>query len=1531
MRRHVIGAVCAMVVLAANGTAEPAQTEVDPKRWTKEAMWSRCAAVLVPANEVRLGSDEYGRVWDFSKEDRGNFTFFDAVTDVHVTEQGALGFTLTEETATLGWGNFGGHQPREDRVRFWPRFNVRFTVRQSEDAQTTLRIRFWSQGQRDAARGTSYARGEHIKTLTGTDWTDLTFHTWLEPPLRDGFDLEIEGPAGSTLEIKDLAITRYDNQGYLRKEIAVPEGDVWRALVEVGSIDQLSVNGEVVKPARVPGGGGLGAYGSEVVDLRGFLEPGKSNCVALYGRRAGESPGMVPYIAMLGSVVMDSGERIPLDADTSWAWSPKPAEGWTEPGFDDSDWRRVKAEGATPADAVIQAGWRLSYRPSRLPVYDGLIRLLNPDDAQLYYTESEPVICWVEVPRGLSREAPGVTWSVSRYAPEAFKEVASGTAPPGRVEGRSLRYTINAGHLDRGVYLLTTALVADGEVLEERPPEALVVTGRLPMPVTQGETYTDGMDLGLERVIDLTDPGDGPWTEAAGDPAEEPSMDPNAGIQTATVVTRNGLTYRETQPSYRAVLSYLVQFEHPGDFYLMELDYPNDRARMMGVACSAATWGLTAGHSKSSATVVTGGRYPLSGEMQTLRWLYRPDPGNHSLNLVNIKQGVPAAAAALRIYHIENGLPALHATQTHTRYNGLMTERTKADPGRFSITEQPPSEVKLAHRQEDAPLVLNQCKKLAYYLDGCEAFARYMRFAGQNVHIMGTFHASPLNTPPAVFDWPFPCARVKGGIRDILGRVLRDNGIDFYAYVEFIYTPALVELGQELSGRPASGFWDTPYLVDPNGKAYTAWDGRYGFNFNHPKVREILLATAEDIGRKYRTLSNFKGVVWNTFIGEWLPTYRGRLHRREPWTRDEFTHYGYGDVTIREFEQDTGVEVPLPLDNPERFRLRHAYLNAEPMRETWVAWRAERMHGFFHEVAETLHEQRVDLVCIADLYLPPRYDLEWRQSGLSFRDYMRANAWDGSLFAEDDTVCLATTLWGVLNRVDRGYGNRPGVGWDQSSVPERYAFFEAEINRAVEIKHKWNEAEKISWNLPYREDWPRQHQLTLAYQPDGDHTREVFVRALIELDPDLFFYGFSDATLFEGNEQPLREFNQILRALPSEKFRPVDNTGLNTNLAIRELTQDGAFWFYVANPGYWPVHGEIVLEHGNEVIDAISGEVVSKPGPDGRATVEVALDPFGVAAYQAPAPEPEARIVEWAARVQECVGTEHLAHMMEDTRALLETPAVRVVLPPEDETFVLETLTAAQQAMESGEYAEALFLVSSDRFWLLKNVYMEKAATLGTETERRGQVSTARRNAVSHEVDEPPIVDGALDDAIWKSTAEYSEFVCSDGMPAIAKTAFQVVHHDESIYLAVRCEDRYPDRVKAEAKSERQVLKDDFIAMFIQPDLEEDVYYQLAVSASAVRFDQEVKAGAKEYAAFAPEWEAKTAITEDGWVAEVQLPADAVGGVLREAGSWGFNIHRAFREMEAPPSSWSYTPGSWHNVARLGRLEFRRRRAGVEP
>jgi len=839
-----------------------------------------------------------------------------------------------------------------------------------------------------------------------------------------------------------------------------------------------------------------------------------------------------------------------------------------------------------------------------------------------------------------------------------------------------------------------------------------------------GLTYEEGMELELEDAIDFTDPNDPhPWieTDGTGTPPRGTATPPpvERTIAEPIIVERNGLKYRETragegirgvQGNVGAQFSYLVEFQHPGDFYLMVLDYPDDRERWLGASCASAWHGLTS-YSKCGPAVWTGVKQPLTGTMKQMKWIYRPDPGPHAVSIMNLKTHVPGAAAGLKIYHIANGLPELDISHPRGRRLGILTENLWSENS-FGKTFRSAKEEYIEDRDArtaatmasaDKDPVSYACRNLEEWLDTCEHYVQYLRFTGQNLHVIGCYQYGDTNHALSAPEGIETC-RIPDDMKDLAVRVFRENGIDVLANIEFSYNSGLLVSAQAHAndGQVQQGA-DTVYLVDRTGRQMRAWDGRYGWNFLHPRVEEAMLRVAEGIAEKFNDQPNVLGVTWTPyFAGDWIPGYRSGYHNR-----DEPLAAGYGDVTVGLFERDTAIRVPGDAGEPARFGERHAFLTSPEVRDRWIRWRCERIRAFFGKVVSRIGRQREGLDCVVVLKFYPPHDREWKASGLPLRDYMRLSGWDPALYHDNEDLWMTHYMHATV-RYEPAFGPKGySVGWEQSVNPEFYDLYGTPTRRAAMVLHHWVEAERVAFTLPEREGWPRPYQSTMQAQANGDNAREVFTQALIGGDPELFLFGFSHVSLMVGDEQPLREFARVVLALPGERFSPVGDTGMQTNLAIRDLSKDGSYYFYVANPGYWPIKGTVSLENAARVRDLATGRPADARREGSRVLVPVALEPYGISAYRVE--DGRAKVVSWETQAVAAADLAHVHSILDRAPGLLDDPRASAALSEDDRGFVKRSVAAAKADLSAGQYARAWSTVTHWRFWSLLRENMEPA------------------------------------------------------------------------------------------------------------------------------------------------------------------------------------------------------------------------------
>jgi len=1247
---------------------------------------------------------------------------FDGAEDV-VVENRLLKFTLTGEQATIGWGNYRGTQDPSECKAAWPAENeLVLRIQQSGEraAQSTMSARGWMDGRRTGeATEPVVLEGNWPQEI---DFGSIPMETEYAATL-DGFELQLQGAPGTRYEISWVKFVRPICEGYVRYEFTIPEGDIWRAVADMGGNPRGSrfsktvfyINGMEVDK------GESDMYGVEPVDISAYVKPGV-NCVAMYGRRIRHTP----FLYFQAGFVMESGDtmQVVTATDGSWTYSPTAEEGWNEPGFDDAAWQPMM-EG--------YSGLNYVQRSNTLPAYKGLVVLENPTGRFLMYSDDQEAVVRVRVPGGLADETPELAYLFARSGIDGeSEELARDTVPEHAQEAGSLVYTIGLGQLEPGVYTVALDLSVDGELVESRPREPLVV-----WPRHQGETVAPddllaGLDLELEQTVDCTDPDDPhPWVEVTdarrgGSPEK---------VTEPTIVRKDGLVYRETASARNSVISYrLEDFEHPGDFYLVEATYPDDAERLteFDIVQKSAFWSKR----QTSAAYQSGGRHYLTGEMQKLYWIHVADPGVHTLDVINHLNG--AAVQSVKLYWIRNGLPEVQGGNNrqyliHTErqiygnqgFNGAGAVFDSRPPSpsptwvrRRALEEDQAQATALADRIEAEQAELSawdrRINHLIYATGAAQRYARYLRFIGQNQHIIGSFQYNEGNRPLT----PAPhiaTARVPTAFRQLLAHVLDLNGIGVYSGLEvgqFHYLSTQVNNAQVAQGK------DTIWLVDREGKQLY----RYRYhpticcqNWTHPDYRVEFARLLTDHLRTFGHLSHYRGahmLFGPVEVPMYYPAFIPRLDFSDPF------FLSYDDTSLRMFEEDTGVTVPVDREDPARFQKRAALIREnDELREAFRQWRCEEFNQIISEGLDVLQAGRSDLALLGVLCTShPSLFKTWMDSGRPAEDLLRDYGHDMSLWHGREGLGMGR--WTIGWR--QTSGNRNPYQW-QGRESQEYA--DAFVNpdgpnyvlvRTSWIESRWHyeEGEVFGdWGYPALVDgfdWvvKRTHQLTVHPMYAGRHCREGFIQAIITADPNILITGFTDHTLVMGHQSRLRPILVPFASLPKEHFDRALDTGLHTNVAIRKLNRDEDAYLYVANPGYWHIDATLTLRTSGQVTKVPTGEAVDLTGdPDGERTLSISLEPYGLVALRVDAPDLE--VVSYETGEPQPDELAYLQELTARVGELLAEEQARENLSADDAAYMDATLKEIQTALAEGEYARAWYTIKSPRYWTLWHESLE--------------------------------------------------------------------------------------------------------------------------------------------------------------------------------------------------------------------------------
>lgn len=1472
------------------------------------------------AQTIQLPAEVNSKVFDFEDGGQGNITFTEGLKDV-AYENGRLSFTLEGETGTIGWGNYRGRQPLEEIISLFPEMN-RVLVQAEQDGgpATQWRMYYWADGKRLEMR-----RAPHHTdaTLEPNGEQTLEFDREVILPAPDGLEFIITGEPGTHIVIEQLEVQQTEHEGYVRTEFELPEGEIWRATAEVAGqpvqrwfradriLNELFINGENVE--RV---GALQYDQTRPVDLKPYLKPGQANAIGLYGYRIPSSPVLFAQ----ATIIMTSGEVIRVGTDDSWRYSADAPEGWAMADFEAEDWKPVATNGLPGIHSQAPDGTLL------IPVHEGYIRFANPNAERLAYNSDETVSFEVVVPAGLADQNPQLRWwFAGSDATGQPVPISDGSVSDYSEQDDSLVYRFEVGQHEQGVYTIAADLLGeDGQAIEQRPREPVLVVGKLHQEPIKNNDWYGSLDTELELEIDFTDEStDRPWIAAH--PGKTRA---DAAIEETEfeIIEVNGKQYRQTKPLRGAFFSYRIEgFEHPGDFYLMEMTYPDDKRRHIEVNISTKRDNVWT-NAQTGVGAETGGKFYLTGEEQTLRWIHVADPGVHSVDVINVEDGLPAAAGVLRVYHIKGDLPS--AEPGTDRLYGVFTERTSgasgvgAGFGANQVQEQP----------RDSSPIARTIRNLKTNLDIAQRYTQYLKFIGQNAHIMGIYQYYEYNTP-YVRPYEVETARLTPSLEGVLAETFDANDIAFYAGVEL---SQFSDLATAVNNAQVARGEDTYWMVDAEGRQLY---GNALFtivpNWLHQSYQDRLEDFMADITSKYAHLDHFKGLHFYTSVAQ-----RWEYYPPGFTNRDEFDNpflLSYDDVTFEQFQQHTGIELGIDSDSPDRFARRAEAVQQPEVKQKFVEWRTQQFHELLKVALQGVRRHGENLQLVGMLPLEePEFNRMWVESGRELKDLLKDYGYDLDLINSTDGLRLGTDVISWRETLPNFASQDPYV-WLPKTDPRIHEAFDVEDDpRYVMVRNSWDEniattggetIEGFSWQgRLIRDGWIfNALKVRTQPQPSGYSAREAFAQAILAYDPTLLTGAFLDLVPNVGFEQELGSMLDAFTHLPKEKFQPVLETGLDTNLAIRRLEKDGQTWFYIINPGYWHIDATVTFTGADSISNVGPNDPdVEQTPTDSGLQAKLQLTPFGLRAFVLPST---------GVQVQEYVTGQiterELAHMTTITdrvHELLQDQKVRVALPQEDREFLEQQLDEVAAALEEQQYAAAWHRITNYRFWSLWQDFLETAAQgmalLPEQYETQKAPATPERTLTAREVEEPVQVDGQLNENVWQQGTWSAGFVAPEGTQAMAQIGVKAAYDDQNVYLAFVAADLDTAALKAEAESAGEVfgVVDDAIVMFLQPAEGEAMYYQLAFNPAGTQFHQQVIGGARDYSVIEG-WDVQTAVQDEVWTAEVVLPRSVFNLPEDPEAPIKVNFHRIVREDLVPRVSWSRSV-QWHDTSEFGTLEL---------
>jgi len=201
-------------------------------------------------------------------------------------------------------------------------------------------------------------------------------------------------------------------------------------------------------------------------------------------------------------------------------------------------------------------------------------------------------------------------------------------------------------------------------------------------------------------------------------------------------------------------------------------------------------------------------------------------------------------------------------------------------------------------------------------------------------------------------------------------------------------------------------------------------------------------------------------------------------------------------------------------------------------------------------------------------------------------------------------------------------------------------------------------------------------------------------------------------------------------------------------------------------------------------------------------------------------------------------------------------------------------------------------------------------------------ISQAQDKLLVNTAKEEIIIDGIIED-LWTSADSVSSFIQLEpefGAESSRKTVVSVLQVEKDLYFLFKCYIESPEEVVATVRQrDRLNLRDDGVSILLDTYLDHHSAFLFQVNPLGTLSDAKVTGDGNDVDdLWDTEWEAKTALYEKYWVAEVKIPLKSLQ-FKTNTRSWGCNFSRSIRNNQE--IVWWQKLTENYRVSQSGRLD----------
>ena len=144
--------------------------------------------------------------------------------------------------------------------------------------------------------------------------------------------------------------------------------------------------------------------------------------------------------------------------------------------------------------------------------------------------------------------------------------------------------------------------------------------------------------------------------------------------------------------------------------------------------------------------------------------------------------------------------------------------------------------------------------------------------------------------------------------------------------------------------------------------------------------------------------------------------------------------------------------------------------------------------------------------------------------------------------------------------------------------------------------------------------------------------------------------------------------------------------------------------------------------------------------------------------------------------------------------------------------------------------------------------------------------------------DRPPVVDGRLDDPVWReapSVSGFETFIPDFGREPSERTTAWMAYDAENLYFAFKCYDREPGKIKAAVANRDTIRTDDFICINLDSFNDQQSLYAFYVNPLGIQTDSRFASGQEDLSVDFV-WSSAGRLDPDGYSVELRIPFKSI-------------------------------------------------------